>query len=549
LGTGSAGECEEEEEEMKTVRRLVRFASSSFALLFAGGLIAVVAVAAFASAPGGADAGDGDRFDQIDRYVRGEMDSSRIPGIAIAVVEDGRIVHSQGFGDDGNGHPITPQTPFWIGSNTKSFTALAAMQLADAGTLDLEEPVRRYLPSFRTADEQASAQITVRHLMNQTSGFSRADGIELALEEPSESLEEVVASLGETELNRPVGESFEYSNVNFVVLGLIVETVSGQAWSEYIQEHVLAPLGMDHTFTSLQEARANGLTEMHRFWFGLPVETEVKYARGLAPTGYIYSTAEDMARYLAMYLDGGRGGESRVLSEEGISAMLAGETNVTTRPLLGHVFEFRYGRGWFVGPFGAADHARWHLGDREMFNAWMVLLPETQQAVVILTNANSFFDVAGANEVMSRIPRGVVNILRGEEPPAGLALTRFYIIFDAAVLIALAVQVWSLIRVAGAAGRPVPREVRGLLGKIATFAPFIWEFGLSLALLVLWPQVSGGWKAAFMSLPDLSLVLVAVASFWLLTGVVRAAGLARAYASARRAGVASAARSFAPSAR
>ena len=286
------------------------------------------------------------------------------------------------------------------------------MQLVEAGRVELDAPVQRYLPDFRTADADASARITVRHLLNQTSGFSRADGIRPVLEEREQSLEAAVAELRSVTLNRPVGDLFEYSNVNFVVLGLLVQTVSGQPWAASIQEHVFTPLGMGNSFTTPDEARAHGLTAVHRYWFGLPVETEVAYLPGVAPTGWLYSSAEDMARYLSMYLRGGTYGGARVLSADGIRQMLTPATGTATRQLMSHAFTFRYGAGWFVGPFGVAGDARWHLGNLPPFTAWMVLLPETDQAVVVLINAGSQLEVAGANAVMSRIPIGVVDILR-----------------------------------------------------------------------------------------------------------------------------------------
>ena len=116
-------------------------------------------------------------FAAVDDYVRAQMKAARIPGLALAIVQDGRAVHLRGFGraDDG-GRAFTPQTPFFIGSNSKSFTALAVMQLAEAGLGELDAPVRRYIPWFRVADPQASGQITIRHLLNQTSGLSEAAG-------------------------------------------------------------------------------------------------------------------------------------------------------------------------------------------------------------------------------------------------------------------------------------------------------------------------------------------------------------------------------------
>ena len=97
----------------------------------------------------------GDVYEQIDAYVAGQLDDSRIPGAAVAIVDGGRTVHSAGFGSDGHGNPVSAGTPFWIGSNTKSITALAVMQLVADGDVDLDAPIQRYLPSFRVADPSA----------------------------------------------------------------------------------------------------------------------------------------------------------------------------------------------------------------------------------------------------------------------------------------------------------------------------------------------------------------------------------------------------------
>jgi CubicO group peptidase (beta-lactamase class C family) len=482
------------------------------------GLIVLVAVLALiVDDARNTPSSSGDTFDQIDQYVRDQMDGSRIPGLAVAIVEGDQIVHAQGFGDDGNGRSITPQTPFWIGSNTKSFTALATMQLVESGAVDLDAPIQRYLPGLLTGDEVAS-QITVRHLLNQTSGFSRAAGITTVLDEKVQTLDEAVAGIERTDLNRPVGETFEYSNLNFVVLGLLLQTISGQPWTEYVEQHIFAPLGMENSFTTLDEAEAHGLTGVHRYWFGMPIETEGAYLPGVAPTGYLYSSAEDMARYLSVYLQRGAANGVTLLSADGIDQMLTPATNTSTRDLMSHTFTSQYGRGWFVGEFGAADDARWHLGNLPYFTAWMVLLPETNQAVVVLINAGSQFEIAGANEVMSRIPIGIVNILRGEAPPSGISITRFFILFNAVVLLVLAVQIWSLVRVAR---RPL-HLTHGTLPAAVAAAPLLWEMGLSLVVLIGFPGALGmTWAQSLRAIPDLTLTVLVVAMLWLGTGIVR----------------------------
>ena len=460
----------------------------------------------------------GDTFARVDAYVRDQAEDSRIPGVAIAIVEGAGLVHSQGFGNDGHGESITPTTPFWIGSNTKSFTALATMQLVESGLVDLDAPVQRYLPGFRVADEDASAAITVRHLLNQTSGFSRASGIEPLLNEELKSLEEAVADLRDVDLATPVGESFAYSNLNSVVLGLLVQEVSGEPWTEYVAKNILDPLGMGRTYTSLEAAQEAGLTAVHRYWFGYPVQTEGKYLPSLAPSGFLYSTAEDIGRYLSMYLRDGALDGASILSGAGVELMLFPATETTTRSLMSHAFELQYGAGWFVGPFGVADDARWHLGNLAYFTAWMILLPDSNQGVVVLINAGSQFEIAGANEVMSRIPIGVVNILRGEDPPEGISIARFFIVANGLVTLALLVQAWSLVRVA----RQQLATGAALLTRVRRFGPLVWEFGVTFLILLVGPSAFRlSWPQLFKAIPDLALVLVVLVGLWILTGIVR----------------------------
>jgi CubicO group peptidase (beta-lactamase class C family) len=474
---------------------------------------------------GGEPVRAGTDFERLDAYVQHEANASRIPGVAVAVVQGGQTVHARGFGTDGRGHSITPDTPFWIGSLTKSFTALSVMQLVESGKVDLDAPIQRYVPYFRVADAEASGRITVRHLLNQTSGFSRADGIRMVFEGKDQGLQDAVAEMASLNLNRPVGESYQYSNLNFVVLGLMVETVSGQSWTDYVQHHIFEPLAMTHSYATLQEAEKNGLTATHRQAFGFPLETEGQYPRALAPTGYLYSAAGDMARYLMMYSQGGLLDGRRVLSQQGIAEMLQPATNVAGFQLQSQVLQAQYGEGWFVGPFGSAQDARWHQGSLPYFTAWMALLPSTGQAVVVLMNAGNQFEIAGANSAFSRLPQGVVDILVGEQPAVGLSVRRFFIIFNTVVVAALSVQLWSLVR-----------RIRNPIGRLSSgrsmlkaFAPLLWELGVAGLIIAAYPAVIGtGWLASFAFVPDLTLVIASIAILWLMTGVVRLLRLANA---------------------
>src|SRR6266536_1651507 len=148
-------------------------------------------------------------FAGIDRYVTAQMHGALIPGLALGIVHGDRIVHLRGFGvANPAGQPVTPQTPFILGSLSKSFTALAIMQLIDAGKMALESPVQLYLPWFRVADRNASAQMTVYQLLHQTSGLPPTAGEEAMAGTGEASLEQRVRELSRVVLTQPVGTTF-----------------------------------------------------------------------------------------------------------------------------------------------------------------------------------------------------------------------------------------------------------------------------------------------------------------------------------------------------
>lgn len=468
------------------------------------------------------------RFDAIDAFIEDEMDASNIPGVALAIVENGQTVHSAGFGSASGDRDVTPRTLFPIGSLTKSMTALSIMQLVEAGKVDLDATVQTYLPWFAVADSDASAQITILHLMNQTSGLSRQTGIELVLKRSDATLEETVRSLDTAELSRPVGASYEYSNANFAILSLVVQEVSGQPFGEYLETHTFTPLGMESATTSLAAARDRGLTDVHRFWFGLPVETELTELPGHEPA---FVSADDMATYVTMYLNDGRHDETQLLSPEGIHEMLEPATNETSKPLLGTAFTFQYGMGWFVGAFGAVEDARWHLGELPSFNAWMVLMPEQDRAVVVMTNAGSQVPLPSATEVMSRLPIGVVNMLAGEAAPEGMSLQTFYAIFDTVVVAVVTLQLIALVRLWRRA-LPFGIDLTGAhqrrpMARLAI--PLLWELTLVIGILLGGTMLTGmTWQGMFTSVPDVTIVLLVMATIWLLTTIVRITRLVRA---------------------
>jgi len=234
-------------------------------------------------------------FAAIDAYIEAQMKAARIPGVALAIVQRDQIVHLKGYGvADPSGRPVTPQTPFRLASVSKTLTALAIMQLVEAGKIELDAPVQRYLPWFRLADEKASTLITVRHLLYHTSGVPQSAGYDNFYngDQSDAALEQNVRQLAGIAPNLPVGSTYQYANLNYDALGLIVQTVSGQTYEAYIQDHIFAPLAMSQSFTSQAEALAHGMATGYRQWFGFPIPTDLPDDRATRPSSFLISSAE-----------------------------------------------------------------------------------------------------------------------------------------------------------------------------------------------------------------------------------------------------------------
>jgi CubicO group peptidase (beta-lactamase class C family) len=350
-------------------------------------------------------------YDAIDDYVEGEMRRLKMPGVSLAIVEGDKIVHLRGFGQARpDGEAPTPQIPFFIGSLTKSVTALAVMQLVEAGMIDLDAPVQRHLPWFRVVDPQASARMTVRHLLNQTSGLPTSSG-EISLADFDNSpgaTERQARALSTLVLTRPVGSAFEYSNSNYNLLGLIIEAASGELYANYIQKQIFTPLDMSHSYTSPTIAKQNGLAVGHQYWFAVPFAApNMPIPHGALPGGMLISTAEDMAHYMIAHLNRGRYGDVQILSGTGTDELQRGVGDVSAMGLpLG-----QYGMGWFVSEIGQTKLV-WHNGTNPDFAAYMALLPEQKKGVVLLFNASHHW----MNPVLSTVGEGVAALLAGDQP-------------------------------------------------------------------------------------------------------------------------------------
>jgi CubicO group peptidase (beta-lactamase class C family) len=285
------------------------------------------------------------------------------------------------------------------------------MQLVEAGKVELDAPVQRYIPWFRIADEAGglpgAAQITVRHLMLQTSGMATNTGYANATDTDTSdmAIERRVRSMGSTALAQPVGTAFAYSNDSFIILALLIQQVTGQSYNDYLKDHVFAPLQMSHSSASQPEAMTQGMATGYRHWFGWPFPADLPWNRGQIP---LYASAEDLSHYLIAHLNEGRFGTAAVLSPQGMAEV----QRPANRDGTDEVF---WGMGWEIKQEYGLPMLHKN-GDEANFHGDLILLPESRYGVVLLTNAPRMLSSFLVNQPETLIAIGVAKLLSGQQP-------------------------------------------------------------------------------------------------------------------------------------
>ncbi len=308
----------------------------------------------------------------------------RVPGAMLSVYDGERSVDLvTGVTSVQTGVEVTPDTLFQIGSITKVYTSTLVMRLVDQGKIDLDAPIRRYLPSFELSDEQAAATITSRHLLSHSSGIAADYHADFG--EGDDCLERYVASLKELDHVFEPGRMFSYSNAGFELAGRVVEAVCEKPFDQVLAEELLGPLGVTSTTVDPREMLRYRYAVGHTTATGAPVvpQTVVMYRSTIPAGGRTSATAADVLRFARMHIEKGRAQSGAVvLSEAGVEAM-----RVPTHALHGYA-GCRVGLGWLVWDWGG-ETCIFHTGGTIGQLSWVCVLPERPFAVCLLTNADS----------------------------------------------------------------------------------------------------------------------------------------------------------------
>jgi CubicO group peptidase (beta-lactamase class C family) len=445
-------------------------------------------------------------FERLEAYVETQMRQNRIPGMALAIVQGEHILHLQGYGNSSSSLVVTPQTPFYIGSVSKSLTALAVLQLVEQGLIHLDDPVQAYIPWFKVADERWSSEITVRHLLNQTSGLLRGDQNREILPARA-SIEAAVRNLKDVPPSQPPGESYHYFNANYTILGLLVEEVSGLPYDEYLHERIFTPLEMERSFTDPMAARAFGLAQGHTQMFGFPLPRQQPHLNFDLPAGFIITTAQDMAHYLIAQLNDGRFQDRRLLSPEGMRVMHQPPDGIVSS----------YAMGWEISAFGGEPVIQ-HSGGLETFYARAILLPQQGYGLAILINQNGLVNLAA----YERIVDDLVRLLLESEPQGGTSLRLVYLVIAALVALDLGRRVFALLNIRRWADWAQSKSIKQIQLNLS------WDLVVPLFLLLGLPLLSISVFGLSMTrviifyyLPDISLWILISALLSLVRGILK----------------------------
>lgn len=338
-------------------------------------------------------------FPAIDAALAEAVRRDGVPGFAFGIVIDGELVHAKGLGvrDLRTRAPVDEDTVFRIASMTKSFTAMAVLQLRDAGKLALDDPAERYLPDLASLPypTRDSAPITIRQLLTHSAGLPEDNPWADRQVAANDAFEAMMKQQGISFSSAP-GVALEYSNLGYAMLGRIVEAVSGERFPAYLHAHVLAPLGMTSTACFERDVPRDRLAHGYSLDRGAPVEQPNPPDGSQDSAGCLYSSIRDLARYAAFHLAAWPprdDGETGPLRRSSLREMQLGARTwgLRVKPARGdpprEVESTAYGYGLFQVETCALDFIVQHAGGLPGYSSFIRLLPEQGVGLIALAGA------------------------------------------------------------------------------------------------------------------------------------------------------------------
>ncbi|HET7307700.1 MAG TPA: serine hydrolase [Gammaproteobacteria bacterium] len=332
----------------------------------------------------------------LDHYIEQSMHAWHVPGLAIAVVKDGKVVMEKGYGVRtlDTQAKVDKNTLFSIASNSKAFTAASIGMLVDADKLGWDSPVTDYLPDFQLYNAYPTRQVRIRDLLTHRTGYC---GNSFLWYDTDATRAEVLHSLRLIKPQHSFRSQFCYSNIMFMAAGQIVQTVSGKSWDDFIKTRFFEPLGMTHSDVTIAAMSANDdAATPYAMIDGKLTPLDRYYQKNIAPAGAINSNVDDMTHWLLTLLADGEYNGHRILSQAVVKEMETPQIPVPADALELHLFHdlspkihsLSYGLALFMEDY-RGEHIVWHYGEIDGMTSAVGMIPDRHLGVVVLTNLNT----------------------------------------------------------------------------------------------------------------------------------------------------------------
>ncbi|WP_346940655.1 cyclic peptide export ABC transporter [uncultured Clostridium sp.] len=332
---------------------------------------------------------------KIEKFIEKQMSKGKIPGMSVVIVKGDETIYQKGFGYSNieTKELVTGRTLFEIGSNSKAFTALGILKLEKNGLIKLEDEVTKYIPWLKMKYKGSEAPITIEHLLYQTSGIPFKTIDKIPASNDDNALEETVKTLIDIELDSEPGKDFQYATINYDVLGLIIEKVSGMTYEKYIEENILKPMELNNTYMEKSNSIEKDMSKGYKIGFLSPRLYNAPIYKGNKPAGYIISNAEDMAKWLKIQMSN--------FNNSKFDKELIENSHKPNRRIAPLADGASYGSGWFVYQKDGGEIS--HGGNNPNYSSFITFRPEDKVGIAVLGNINSQYiaDIAqGINEIL-----------------------------------------------------------------------------------------------------------------------------------------------------
>lgn len=357
---------------------------------------------------------------QIEKVITENMNKGKIPGLAVTIVKDDKTVYQKGFGYSNlvEEKPVTSQSLFELASNSKAFTALAILSLVESRQIDLNDHVATYIPWLKVKYKGKELPITIEQTLHHTTGIPASTINMIPVSNEDSALEETVRTLIGIELDSEPGKMFQYATINYDVLGLIIEQVTGDTYEHFMEETILKPMELNNTYLFRNEEINNQMTHGYKIGFLKPQKFEAPIYRGNKPAGYIISSGEDMAKWLKIQMG--------LMNEVDFDKEIIKKTHKADHAVDAVGNEVFYAGGWFLEPNEQVTHD----GMNPNYSTYVTFSNKEKIGVAVLGNLSSNLvqkigieingvlhgdvvrsDIEDSNQYIDKVALGIILVL------------------------------------------------------------------------------------------------------------------------------------------